>query len=94
MIENRETRWPRSDAGTVKPRRENASKKAERLLTSGRLRVLQVEGNLIVAECRGDSGEVYQLGYQPDFERWGCTCPARTACSHLQALWSVTAVER
>jgi len=70
------------------------TEKAERLLISGRLRVLRVDGNLIAAECRGDSGEVYQLGYQPDFERWGCTCPARTSCSHLQALWSVTAVER
>ncbi|MBA3565235.1 MAG: hypothetical protein H0W31_00080 [Actinobacteria bacterium] len=81
-------------AETKRPGRVNAAEKAKRLLTSGRLRVLQVEGNLIVAECRGDSGEVYQLGYQPDFERWGCTCPARTACSHMQALWSVTAVER
>jgi hypothetical protein len=45
------------------PKRKNDKRhKAMRLLTSGRLRVLRVEGELIVAECKGDSGEVYKLG--------------------------------
>ena len=74
--------------------RENAKVKASRLLVTGRLRVLKVEGNLIVAECRGDSGEVYNLGHDARRKEWRCTCPARTACSHLHALWAVTAVKR
>lgn len=78
---------------TVAPkRRENVREKAERLLVSGRLRVTLVYIGQINAECRGDSGEVYHLGYHD--EVWRCSCPARTACSHLHALWSVVAVER
>jgi uncharacterized membrane protein len=77
----------------VTRKRENAQEKALRLLTSGRLRVTKVDGNLIEAECRGDSGEVYRLGHDPnDVPFWSCSCPARTACSHLRALWAVTSV--
>jgi uncharacterized Zn finger protein len=80
----------------IKPRgRENAREKGKRLLVSGRLRVIQVDGNLIVAECRGDSGEVYRLRHDPDdVPFWSCSCPARTACSHLHSLWAVVAVNR
>lgn len=79
---------------TVAPRkrRENVREKADRLLTSSRLLVTSVVGGEIRAECRGDSGEVYHLGRYD--ETWRCSCPARTACSHLTALWHVTAVER
>lgn len=73
-------------------RRENVRDKSVRLLISGRLRVTHVHGDEIKAECRGDSGEVYELGHVD--EVWRCSCPARTACSHLHALWAVTAVER
>lgn len=73
-------------------RRENVHDKAERLLVSGRLLVTSVHGGEIQAECRGDSGEVYHLGRED--ETWRCSCPALTACSHLHALWAVTAVER
>ena len=62
--------------------------KTERLLVAGRLRVTMVDGDEIRAECRGESGEVYELGRYD--ETWRCSCPARTACSHLQALWAVT----
>ena len=79
---------------TVKTR-ENATEKAKRLLLFGRLRVTHVDGNVIQALCRGDSGEVYHLGHDPsDVSFWSCDCPARTDCSHLRALWMVTAVER
>lgn len=79
----------------VKQRRENTTDKAKRLLLTGRLRVTKVEGNIISATCRGDSGEVYQLGNDsPEMTFWDCSCPARTDCSHLRALWLVTAVER
>ena len=70
--------------------RENVREKAERLLKTGRLRVIKVDGDTILAECRGDSGEVYELGHVD--EVWRCSCPARTACSHLHALWAVVAI--
>lgn len=71
-------------------RRENVRDKGERLLVTGRLRVTKVDGDTILAECRGDSGEVYELGHVD--EVWRCSCPARTACSHLHALWAVVAI--
>lgn len=66
--------------------------KAARLLLQGRLRVLRVDSGFIFAECRGDSGEVYNLSWRD--QRWTCSCPARTDCSHLNALWAVVAVNR
>ncbi len=75
-----------------KARRENVKDKGKRLLVSGRLRVVKVDGQLIVAECRGDSGAVYSLGYDPRMKQWRCTCAARTACSHMHALWAVVAL--
>jgi len=76
-------------------KRGDARHKAMRLLVQGRLRVTKVEGELVIAECRGDSGEVYHLGHEPGAQTpWRCTCPARTACSHLHALWAVVAVKR
>jgi uncharacterized Zn finger protein len=74
--------------------RESAAVKGRRLLAEGRLAVL-VAGDparpgLIVAECKGDSGAVYSLGYDPRSDRWGCTCPALGRCSHLVALMLVT----
>lgn len=74
---------------------ENVESKGRRLLVEGRLNVIRVDGPLIVAECRGDSGEVYQLGHDPRGRgRWGCTCPARGRCSHLVALQLVTTINR
>ena len=71
--------------------RENAQAKGRRLLTEGRLRVLRVErSGLIVAECRGDSGEVYGLGFAPVAHEWRCTCEAKGRCSHIIALMLVT----
>jgi hypothetical protein len=47
----------------------------------------------IVAECRGDSGVVYFLGYDPDKKEWRCGCEARgDSCSHLLALKLVTVI--
>jgi len=73
--------------------RENVEEKGRRLLTEGRLIVERVDAkatNLVVATCRGDSGEVYQLGYDPRANEWRCTCEARGRCSHLVALQLVT----
>ena len=72
--------------------REPKRAKAARLLVTGRLRVLRVDRDFIAAECRGDSGEVYNLLWKD--QRWTCSCPARTDCSHMNALWAVVAVSR
>lgn len=76
--------------------RENKQAKGRRLLTEGRLIVAKVGGDtspLIVATCRGDSGEVYNLGYDPGKNEWRCTCEALSGCSHLVALQLVVAKE-
>lgn len=71
---------------------ESAWAKGMRLLASGRLIVQRVDpGGLIVATCRGDSGIVYNLGF--DGKEWRCTCPARGRCAHLWALQTVTVRE-
>lgn len=62
------------------------------MLLEGRLRVRRVEGNEIVAECKGDSGVMYEVVHSTG--RWHCSCPARVDCSHLRALQRVVAVER
>jgi uncharacterized Zn finger protein len=68
---------------------EDAAAKGRRLLTDGRLLVERVEGDLIVARCRGDSGSIYTLGFDPSRADWFCTCAARRRCSHLIALMLV-----
>ena len=67
--------------------RENAQIKGRRLLAEGRLTVLAVRPRTLDATCRGDSAEVYHLGYRG---QWFCTCPAVGVCSHLIALELVT----
>lgn len=70
---------------------ENAQEKGRRLLTEGRLTLLRVLANGYVhAQCRGDSAEVYDLGFDPGRAQWRCSCPAKGTCSHLVALQLVT----
>lgn len=67
--------------------------KARRLLIEGRLTVEKVDTGrgMVYATCRGDSGTVYQLGFDPRGQgSWRCSCPARTTCAHLRALQLVT----
>lgn len=64
--------------------RENAHEKGRRLLAEGRLRVVHVEGNTVMATCRGDSAQVYRCGHRTG--AWYCDCPALSTCSHLVAL--------
>jgi len=69
--------------------RENVITKSHRLLTDGRLIVEKVDTGrgMVYATCRGDSGAVYQLGFDPRGQgEWRCSCPARTSCAHLKAL--------
>jgi hypothetical protein len=72
--------------------RETVEEKARRLLGEGRLHITQATaGEIIKATCRGDSGVVYHLGYDPELRHWGCTCPEQKGrCSHLIALQLVT----
>jgi hypothetical protein len=72
---------------------ESADKKARRLVTEGRLTILGVNPTEITAECKGDTGEVHQLGYRAT-TGWICGCEANRTfnrrCSHLIALQLVT----
>jgi hypothetical protein len=75
--------------------RENADVKARRLLIEARLRILEAdeESAIVVAECRGDSGAIYGLGYDGE-RRWWCDCPTYGArCSHVRALQLVCVME-
>lgn len=79
--------------------RESVAAKADRLLTDGRLRVLRcgddTKPGLVVAECVGDSGERYSLGWDPGKRQFRCTCPElRGRCSHIGALRKIVIVER
>jgi uncharacterized Zn finger protein len=67
--------------------RENAEAKAARLLVAGRLNVWWISDQEIRATCRGDSGVVYRVTFDPS--GWSCTCPALSRCSHVLALQRV-----
>ena len=73
---------------------ENAEQKGRRLLTEGRLTItMLVQRGTVLAECKGDSGAVYQLKYEPRFKEWSCSCPALgKRCSHLVSLKLVVAI--
>lgn len=76
--------------------RENREDKGRRLLTEGRviLRWVVAEPNEeqlpIVADIRGDSGEVYRVVFDRGPFDWVCPCEARGLCSHIIALQLVT----
>lgn len=63
--------------------KETLAEKARRYLTEGRLTIEFVDGERILASCRG-TDDVYEVGYRPG--GWYCTCPSFTGCSHLTAL--------
>lgn len=69
--------------------REHARDRGRRLLGEGRLVICLVDERQVLATCRGDSGEVHELGFRDD-AGWFCTCPARSRCGHLFALQLVT----
>ena len=77
--------------------RESRVDRGRRFLLERRLVVERVDGTgLVVASCRGDSGELRHLGFDPLRNEWRCTCPAsaqfRRECAHLVALKHVTVV--
>lgn len=69
--------------------REDAHTRGRRLLAEGRL-IVKAVGPEIEAACRGDSGQIHQLGYRAG--RFWCSCEARTRCAHLVALELVVTV--
>lgn len=68
--------------------RENAAAKARRLLVEARVRILSAneDNGHVSAEVRGDTARVYAVDYEAGEGGWSCTCPARGACAHLQAV--------
>jgi hypothetical protein len=68
---------------------EDAITRGRRLVAEGRLIVSYVSGRSITAVCRGDSGQIHRLGYDPG-RQWWCACPAKTKCAHVHALQLVT----
>lgn len=76
---------------------KSAAEKAVDLLVDGRLMVLRVDPptgeQWVIARCRGDSGAVYDLGYDPNKKEWRCSCPElKGRCSHLIALQRVVVI--
>lgn len=72
--------------------REDALSKAKRYLGEARLLVTYVNGNKVIASCRGD-GAVHKLTV--DGWAWRCSCPARSdQCCHLRALRMVVVRSR
>jgi hypothetical protein len=65
-------------------------RKGRRLLAEGRLTVKVVDSRKVVASCRGDSAEVYGLGFDPNPGTYRFTCAARGRCSYLVTLQLVT----
>jgi hypothetical protein len=63
--------------------------KADRLLTTGAISILEVGNRRVLADVVGDHGR-----YRVTFDgRWRCTCPAPTYCSHAIATARVVRVE-
>jgi len=70
--------------------REDAVTRGRRMVSEGRLIVSYVSGRSIAAVCRGDSGLIHRLGYDPGRGYW-CACSGLTKCAHLHALHLVAA---
>jgi hypothetical protein len=65
--------------------REDARARGRRFVSEGRLVLRRVDETQILAVCRGDSGELHELGYD-QAGGWWCDCQARTQCAHLYSL--------
>lgn len=70
--------------------REDARTKGVRYVSEGRLTVTRVDGDHVVATCRG-AGAIYRCGHNPS-RGWWCNCPARSTCAHVHALCLVTVI--
>lgn len=68
--------------------RENAMVKARRLLGEGRVTIVHADEGGVAALIRGDTAMTYRVTHADG--EWRCDCPARTRCSHVQAIMLVT----
>jgi uncharacterized Zn finger protein len=68
--------------------REDAATKARRLLTEGRVTIVHADEGGVNALIRGDSAMTYRVSHAGG--EWRCDCPARTRCSHVQAVMLIT----
>ncbi|HEY1701190.1 MAG TPA: hypothetical protein VGG75_15910 [Trebonia sp.] len=67
---------------------ESVTNKAHRLLTSGRVLIVRVRLDLIIAIVQGDTGS-HDVRHDPS--GWSCSCAAKRAnCSHITAVKLVT----
>ena len=84
-------RWAPVLEGGLLMVREDAESKAKRYLSEGRIIIVRVSDDRLLARVRGD-GSVWLVMFEGGV--WSCPCPARTdQCSHLRAVRLVTAVE-
>ena len=68
--------------------RENVRTKADRLLVHGRVSVLRVDDEGVLASVKGDTA-TYRVRFD---RRWTCECEARGTCSHAIATARVVVV--
>jgi uncharacterized Zn finger protein len=71
--------------------RENAKTRAARLLTERRGMICRVSPTSVLAQVRGDSGELREVRRDPR-RGWSCSCPAVGFCAHGHAVASVVVV--
>jgi uncharacterized Zn finger protein len=74
--------------------RESVTEKADRLLSSGQVRILHLGADRVVARVEGDHG-VYCVASSVT-RPMECSCPAgerQVRCSHLIAVELITVVE-
>jgi hypothetical protein len=71
------------------PRREGMHAKAERLLLAGGVTVVYVNGRIVRAIVKGDSGAFHHVQHVSG--SWSCSCPALRGCSHSIAVQRITA---
>jgi hypothetical protein len=69
--------------------RETSVAKAERLLTSGRVVLVEVHGRYVRALVRGDSDGFHVVEH--DRGIWTCDCSSYRICSHRRAVMQITA---
>lgn len=78
-------------APSAAPRsREGAAQKGRRILTEGRVCIVEASPGHVLAQVRGE-GAFYVVSF--DAGEWACSCPARQTCSHLVGVKLVTAPE-
>jgi uncharacterized Zn finger protein len=66
--------------------------KGRRLLTEGRVRMVDVRPHRVVADVRGGSAKVYRVCFAEGLG-WTCSCPTIGRCSHIVATQLVVIVD-